>query len=692
MKISEPDSTAVSQPTPHGKRTRRWRCLRAAVAAAFAVASSAGAQPATWTINGPAMPIREFIAQVAEITGRTIIVDTAVKSQEVTIFSNVALDAAGVYELFLTVIKVNNLVASEADDDVITVTRQQAAKWSGQLVSGEDSSPHDLLITRVISVKHVASSELVKTMRTMLAQNAHMAAIASPNVVIVAAYAGNMRRILAVIEQIDMVDPEEIVHRVLEHAWVGTVAALLEEIDPDLLGRNSKGPRRVQIVANERNNSLILKGKPRPIAAALRIIDRLDVPETTGGGATVFRLNHADATATAEQLSALVSNQSGAEGGPPTATVQAVESLNALILSADPTTLNELLAIIGQLDVRRAQVLIEVAVVEVSVTNVDTHGVEIAAGDSRGTAVPLVSTTLNGIIGGLLTRIGEDDNTTVDPIAVSAGLTAPTIAVAKLDRDGVSFGAVLTAMLSDVRANLLSTPSVLTLDNEEAEYFSGQQVPFRTGTFTTTTDGARNPFQTIQREQVGVTLKVTPHVHQDLSMRLAIDLTVGNVLDSTESQLTAADVLTAERKLTTTVLADDRQIILLGGLIQDDYRDTKRKVPLLGDVPLLGRAFRSKRETLVKRHLLMFLRPTVLLSGDEAASMAGRRYQGIYRLRGGSQAPISEDLESVFEGIGGSGGEVGAEFDGEPGGELGGVPGNSEDSPVVDDATAPAED
>ena len=633
-------------------RRRKSRFVRVVAAAALAIAAAAGAQPSSWTVNGPAMPIREFIAQVADITGRTIVVDTAVKSQEVTIFSNVPLDAAGVYELFLTVIKVNNLVASEADD-VITVTRQQAAKWSGQLVSGADASPHDLLITRVIPVKHVASSELVKTMRTMLAQNAHMAAIASPNVVIVAAYAGNMRRIMAVIEQIDMVDPEEIVHRVLEHAWVGTVAALLEEIDPELLGRNAKGPRRVQIVANERNNSLILKGKPRPIAAALRIIDRLDVPETTGGGATVIRLNHADAVDTAEKLSALVNDQSGAEGAKPTATIQAVESLNALILRANPTTLNELLAVVSQLDVRRAQVLIEVAVVEVSVNNVDTRGLEIAAGDARGTSVPLVSTTLNSIIGGLLTRIGQDgENAKVDPLAVASGLTAPTIAVAKLDRDGISFGAVLTAMLTDTRANLLSTPSVLTLDNAEAEYFSGQQVPFRTGTFTTTTDGAQNPFQTISREQVGVTLNVTPHVHEDLSMRLEIDLTVGNVVDSAESGLNAADVLTTERKVNTTVLADDRQIILLGGLIQDEYRDTKRKVPLLGDVPVLGRAFRSKRETLLKRHLLMFLRPTVLLSGDEAADASNRRYQGIYRLRGGSQAPVSEDIESVFEGIG----------------------------------------
>ena len=629
---------------------KTWRRTRRVLLAGVCTfAAGAMAQPATWTVNGPSMPIREFVAQVAEITGKTIVLDPSAKSQEVTVFSNVSLDADAVYELFLTVLKVNNLAASESGE-IVTVIRAQMAKTSGRMVSEDDDLPHDLVVTRVVPVKHVASSELVKTMRSMSAQTAHMAAIASPNVVIIADYAGNMRRLLSIIEQIDMVDPDEIVHRVLEHAWVGTVAALLEEIDPELLGRNAKGPRRVQIVANERNNSLILKGKPRPIATALRIVDRLDVPETIAGGASVIRLNHADATVIAEKLSSVVNDGAGGEGGQPTVTIAPVESLNALIIRADPATLNEVLAIISQLDVRRAQVLIEVAVVEVSVNNVDSHGVEIVAGDARGTSVPLVSTTLNGIIGGLLTRIGEaGENVSVDPVKVASGLTAPTIALAKLDSDGISFGAVLTAILTDTRANLLSTPSVLTLDNEEAEYFSGQQVPFRTGSFTTTTDGSRNPFQTINREQVGVTLTVTPHVHEDLSMRLAIDLNVGNVVDSDESSVNAADLLTSERKLKTTVLADDRQIILLGGLIQDDYRDVKRKVPLLGDLPLLGRAFRSQRETLIKRHLLMFLRPTVLLSGVEALGEAKRRYQGIYRLHGSSATPVTESLESVFE-------------------------------------------
>ena len=622
----------------------------AALAASLVMTTGAAAQQKTWTINGPAMPLREFIAQVAEITGRTIVVDPRVKKQEVAIYSSTPLDAAGVYELFLTVIKVNNFSA-EVNDDMITISQLNVSRGGGEVFAEDSDLPHDLRVIRVVPVKHVPSTELVKTLRPLVGQHSLIAGIANPNVLIVASYVGTMQRVLDIVEQIDLVDADEVVHRTLEHAWVGTVATLLEEIDPELLGKNSKGPDRVQIVANERNNSLILKGKARPIANALRLVDKLDVPDSTGSGATVIHVNHADAVKLADILTNLVDRASGSgEATQSIATIQADEDLNALIVRANPTTLNELLTTVRQLDVRRAQVLIEVAVVEFSVSDVDSRGVELAAGDARGRSVPLMTTTLNGIISGLLTRIGETKaDANIDPVAAAAGFASPTIAVAKLDRDGISFGAVVSALLSDTRANLLSTPSVLTLDNAEATYFSGQNVPFRTGEFTTTADGSRNPFQTINREEVGVTLEVTPHVHEDLSMQLVLNLTVGNVVNSPEGA-TFSDVVTAERKLETTVLADDKQIILLGGLIQDDYRDIRRKVPLLGNIPLLGRAFRSKRQTLMKSHLLMFLRPTVLLSGADAESTALRRYDGIYRLRGNADRSALEDLQSMFDG------------------------------------------
>ena len=603
------------------------------------LACPTGAQEAsTWTVNGDEMPLKEFIAQVQEIIGKTIVVDQRSRqsNQVVTVMSNVALDADGVYDLFLTVLKVHDLVAVE-QDGIISIVQNVRAKTEGRALK---------LITTVVPLDHVPASEALKVLRPLVPQTGHVAAIEKPNVLILADNVSNLERLMGVLEQIDVLDRDEIVHRVLEHAWVGSVAAVLEEIAPDELGPNATGPQRVQIVANERNNSLVLRGKMQPITEALRLIDRLDVPETTTGAAQVFYLNHADATEVAELLNNLA--QSGDEANTPVASIQADESLNALIIRADPGTTNELLSTVSQLDVRRLQVLIEAAIVEVSVNEIDTLGVELAAGDGRDGSVPLVTTTLNGIVGSMLSRVEGNDS--FDAPGAIAAATSPTLAVAKLDPDGVSFSAVLNALLSDTRANLLSNPSVLTLDNEEATVVAGEKIPFRTGSFTTTTDGASNPFQTINRENVGVTLTVTPHIHEEGSIRMMVDLKAGNVVDAAVGAGSFADVVTSERELTSTILVQDRQIILLGGLIQDDYRDVSKRVPLLGNVPVLGRAFRSDTETLIKRYLLMFLKPTIFRTADEAERLARDRYNGIYRLQGETGNAMPADVGGVFEG------------------------------------------
>ncbi len=627
----------------------KLRILLASLSLAMVFGHVAIAQPASWTVNGKAMPLTEFIAQVAEYTGKTIVLDPRMKNQDVTVFSSVSLDADGLYELFLTVLKVHNLGVVESDG-VISIIDQPRLKQSGGPVAAAEGQPAERLITQVVPLAHVSSSDLMKMIRPLIPQTGHISAIETPNVVIIADAARNMQRLATLIEQIDVLDKDEVVHLVLEHAWVGTVAAVLEEIAPEQIGRNAKGPRRVRIVANERNNSLILKGKPHPIAEALRLIDKLDVPETNTGSAQVFYLNHADAVSVADILNRLGDSSSGAAENAPAATIQAYESLNALIIRADPTTTNELLATVSQLDVRRAQVLIEAAIVEVSVDVVDALGVELAGADASSKSVPLVTTTLNGIIGTLLSSLGVEDDD-VDFIDGIAGANSPTLAVARLDPDGISFGAVINALLTDTRANLLSTPSVLTLDNEEATQIAGQRIPFRTGSFTTTTDGSSNPFQTINRENVGVELKVTPHIHEDSSIRMVVSLKVGSVVESAGIGTAGfADVVTSERSLESTVLAEDRQIILLGGLVQDDYREVSKKVPLLGSIPFVGRAFRSNRETLKKGYLLMFLRPTIFLSGDEAERVAEERFQGIYRLQGESEAEDALlELEGLFD-------------------------------------------
>ena len=634
---------------------------RLSLAAVFgfglALGASAWAQATSWTVNGKNMPLIEFIDQVADITGKTVVMDPRVKNMEITVLSDVNLDADGVYALFLTVLKVNGLGAVEVDG-VVSVVQLATVKQSGGPVSETDDLPADMVVTQVVPVTYAPASEVMKALRPLVAQSGQLTAIDKPNVLIVADQAANMRRILSLVAQLDVVDKDEVVRRALEHAWVGTMATVLQEIAPDQIGNAAAGPGRVLLVANERDNSLILKGKPHVIDEMLRLIDKLDVPDTSTNTAQVIHLNHADAAEVAQILEKLVNQSETVDPDSPGAIIQAYDSLNALIVRADPATMQEVIATASQLDVRRAQVLIEAAVVEVSLLKTNNRGVEFAAGDGSGSALPVFSTTLNGVLGGVLESIGADSSdmtTGLDPLAIARGFTSPAIAFAKLNPDGVFFGALVGAFASDTRANLLSTPSVLTLDNEEATNIAGQEIPFRTGSFTTTTDGASNPFQTINRENVGVELTVTPHIHDDLSMRMAISLEVGNVADSDArggvgiGNAGFADVVTNNRSLKTTILVEDRQIIMLGGLIQDDYSDVGRRVPLLGDIPGVGRAFRSKRRTQTKRHLVIFLRPTVLLSGEEAMAMAHRRYDGVYRLRGDADMPLPRNLPDVFE-------------------------------------------
>ena len=595
----------------------------------------------TWVTNGTDMPILSFINQVAEMTGKTIVVDPRLRTNTVTVFSTTELDADGVYALFLTVLKVHSMGAVE-NNGVIQVIQQPVVKQSGGNVTQEDAPP-DLMITRVMPLDHVPATEVVKTLRPLIPQTGHIAAIDEPNVLLLADYASNLARLSTLVEQMDVVDEDTIIHRPLEHAWVGTVAALLQEIAPDQFGPGAKGPQGVQLVANENNNSLVLKGKSDSIANVLQLIDKLDVPVTAAGAAQVIPLSHAEAEPTATILDNLVNANVGENQGV-SANIQPDLSLNALVVRADPATMKDLLAIVAQLDVRRSQVLIEAAIVEFSVDALRAAGVELGGVDARGTSIPTVSTTLDGIVGSLLSRLASDDDT-IDPAAAVAAAASPTLAVAKLDRDGISFGAIVTALQTDSRANLLSTPSVLTLDNQEAINFAGQEIPFRSGSFTTPSDGSVRPFTTVQRDQVGTELKVTPHIYDDNSIRMAIFLKVGNVVDTSLGGF--ADVVTNERELTTTVLAEDRQIILLGGLITDDLRTSTRKVPLLGDVPVLGRAFRSQNETRIKRYLLMFLRPTVLDSGEAAEQAARDRYEGVYTIRNPNGPP--GELEDVFE-------------------------------------------
>lgn len=610
----------------------------------------------TWKINLKNADIREFITQVSTITGTTFVVDPRVKGN-VTVVSDRKLDTEAVYALFLSVLRVHGFGASRTGD-VVRIVQSATVKQSGAPVNDDGGSLSEQVVTRVISARNVAAADLVKILRPLIPQYGHIAAVPQANVVIISDHADNIGRLLTIIRQVDVADEDEVVVVTLEQAWVGSVVEILEQVAPDQIGKSAAGPQRVLVIGNDRNNTLVLRGKSAAIAEVRSLIEQLDQPATSSGSTRVFQLNHADATRTAEILNGILIEPRGRGDNTKSEniSIQADISLNAIVVRADPGTMSEIQEILRQLDIRRAQVLIEAAIVEVSVDATRAIGIEAGVADAGGASVPFASTTLNGIISNLLSSISATVvDGKIDPVQGIASVGSPTLAVARLDPDGVSFGAILNAIAINTSADLLSTPSILTLDNEQASILAGQTVPFRTGSFTSTNNGASNPFTTIQRQDIGIELTVTPHIHDDSSIRLEVSQTVENVINTglEIGEAGFSDVVTNKRSIETTILADDRQTIVLGGLIQDDVRATRKKVPLLGSIPFLGRLFQNRSTTRTKVHLLVFLRPTIQRTREEVAETTERKYNGIWQVQIESRESGSESepqLEQIYEG------------------------------------------
>jgi general secretion pathway protein D len=605
-------------------------------------------QSQTWTINIKNADLNEFIAQVAEITGRTFVVDPRIKGN-VTVVSSTPMTADAVYELFLSVLRVHNWTAVPAGG-VMRIQQSATAKQSPGAAGSLNRLPSEELVTRVVPAQNVQSAELVKILRPLIPQYGHIAAVDNPNVVIISDHADNIVRMMQIIQQIDVSDEEEMVVVSLKHAYVTGLVDMLERVAPEQLGRGAVGPQRIQIIANARNNSLVVRGKPRPIAQVLRLIDTLDQPTTVMSGTQVIYLKYADATRVAELLEGVVQqSREGEENAPGRETlIRADQSLNAIVVRGDPGVMREITDILERLDIRRTQVLIEAAIVEVSVSRGKRVGVEVAGADQGGSTTPLFSTTLDGIVSSLLGDIIGPGGT-VDVLSGLAGLTSPTLAAARIDAGGFSFAALVRALATHSDANLLSTPSILTLDNQEARIVVGNEVPFRTGTFTTTGDGTTNPFTTIVRQDVGLQLTVTPQVHDGMAVSMLVDLEITNVLPSPIGEGAFSDVVTSKRTVQNAILADDGQTIVLGGLIQDDINDSVRKVPVLGDVPVIKHLFRSTSQDRTKRNLLVFLRPTIIRDKAEGDGMTSRKYDDIWnveiRSAGGDLQP-----EELFRG------------------------------------------
>ena len=622
------------------------------VTACFSVSTETQSQEPTWKINtAKNIDIHQFINQISSITGKTFVVDPKLRGQ-VTVISDAPLDKDGVYELFLSVLRLQNYTAVPSGNLVKiqqSATGKQAPGLSGDLAS---LAPEGL-VTRVIRAQNVEATELVKILRPLIPQYGHIGAVVKSNILIISDHADNVARLKKLVKEIDIADEEEVVMLPLKEAWVGNVVALLEKLAPEQIGKGATGPQKVQIIANERNNSLVMKGNKRPLTEVIRLVEKLDKPATTADSTQVIILKYADATEAANILNALITGRRKTEESEQQSEetiIQADPSLNAVVVRTDPGTMGEILDIVEKLDIRRPQVLIEAAIVEVSIDESKKIGIEMAGADAREGSVPLISTSLEGVIGSLIgSLLPEGESDQVNVLSGLASVSSPTLAAAKIDRDAISFGAVVSALATNSDANLLSTPSILTLDNQEARILVGREVPFRTGSFTTTGDGTSNPFNTVQREDVGVELTVTPHVHNGSEVRLEVAQQITNVINTPVGGNAFADVVTSKRTIETTILAEDRQTIVLGGLIQDDINISNNRVPFVGDIPLFGNLFKARGKQQVKTNLLVFLRPTVLRTQDDAEDLSASKYNSIWEVE--IESTNHQSFDDLFKGI-----------------------------------------
>lgn len=599
--------------------------------------SLAYGQEETWRLNLKDADIRAFVTQVADITGYSFVVDPRVKGK-VTVLSSAPMNKDEIYDLFLAVLQVHGFTAIPGEE-VIKVVQQVDAKQSAESLDRFTETPSEQLITRVIQIDNANALELVPILRPLVAKYGHLAGVAAANALIVSDHSANIRRIEQIVRELDSPSKYEVEVIQLEEAWVGDMVELLQELAPAELGQSGgdNAARKYSVTADERSNRLILRGDETFRDKMRGLIRKLDQPSASGGTTKVIRLKHADAKGLSELLKGVMgelvqeasgngSGSSQSRSGRSTSfSVFADEGLNALVVRGEPSMMQEAEQIVAQLDVRRAQVLIEAAIVEISDELGQDLGVQVAVGDESGESTPVAGTNFGNVGRSLGDVLGAIINESL--IAPATG--GITVGAGQRDEDGLSWGVLLQALSTSAAANLLSTPSIITLDNQESEIIVGQNVPFRTGESTVTGDGTTNPFTTIERRDIGLTLKVTPTISADGLVRLVVEQTTENIAESVED---ASDIVTSKREIKTTVLADDGETIVLGGLMKDDLQINRSKVPLLGDIPLLGRLFSSESERRIKRNLLVFLRPKILLDKADSVAMTSEKYNGLWEV------------------------------------------------------------
>jgi general secretion pathway protein D len=604
------------------------------------------------TLNFKDADIRAFIGAVADLTNQNFIVDPRVQGR-VTVISSAPTDPDDLYEVFLSILKVHGFSAVRKNGVTKIVPEMVAKQDATPTVSPGSKRLGEEIVTGVIPVNFVSAAELVPILRPLMPQDAHMAATVGTNVLVVADSAANVTRMVDIITRIDIDTTHGIDVVKLEHAAATDVAPLLETLATKARGANAGGGESAAaFAADERTNSILFAGTPQMKLRYRALLSRLDAPQGESETIKVTYLRYANAEDLVEVLQDVISGRSS--GGTPTAGeaggssgrprrqlqvalgggnggfgnigITADEATNALIIQGPPRDVRRVLEVVTQLDVRRAQVLVEGIVAEVSNAQDDELGIQWKTslpGDGivAGTRFP------GGISGGIDSPFDPQDGP-----SFLTGLTLGYLSSGDLR-------ALVRALSGDQYTNVLSTPSLMTLDNAEAEIVVGQNVPFVTGQFTNNTTTPDQPFQTIQRQDVGIRLRVKPQINDGNTVTMEIEQEVSSVDESTQG----ADLITNKRSIKTNVQVDNGAIVVLGGLIGDDARSNEDKVPLLGDIPLLGNLFKNSRRSTTKTNLMVFLRPQIVRDRETATALSLERYEDI-RTKQQQQNSSSKDV------------------------------------------------
>ncbi len=598
---------------------------------------------ATITPNYKDADIQQIIEAVSAVTGRNFVLDPRVKAQ-VTMLSSTPMSPEAFYEAFLSILQVYGYVAVPAGDIIKILpdaNARQVPGWEGR--NGERA---DDIVTRVIVINNVSAAQLVPILRPLIPQYGHLAAHPASNMLIISDRAANVDRLMTIVRRIDQAGDDEFEVIRLSHASASDTVRVVTALQQ--AGRTEPGAttRQTTIVADDRTNSVLVSGEKTERLRLRALITHLDTPLEDGGDTQVRYLRYANAVDLAGKLESQYSGTApGADGaaGGGNATMSDIiiwadEQTNALIITAPPKVMRSMMTVVDKIDIRRAQVLVEAIVVEVLAENAAELGITWAAYD-EGIAVGATdfSAISPGAVGILTGALGDD------PTEAASGIVdGVNVGIGSVSEDGLSFAAVLQALEADTNSNIMATPTLVTMDNEEAQIEVGQEVPFVTGSFTNTggNNGAVNPFQTVERQQVGITLKITPQINEGDAILLTIDQEVSSVSDSTQ----AVDLITNNRTITTAVIVDDGATLVLGGLIRDEMREREQRVPVLGSIPLLGALFRGKSAQLVKTNLMVFIKPTIIRDSTQAALATNEKYTLIRDLQMAAQAEERFDL------------------------------------------------